>query len=103
MTSEEQKDALGATFTNYEKVSWRRKQKNIEKLVEELEPIQESILDLIVKKNAIMDKITVVRKQMVLECVHPADHLIVREDDTLYCKFCERSMGLVQRHDNIEK
>jgi len=94
MTEQDIKTKLSSNYTSYEKVSWKRKDKNIKALITKLEPIQENILELMVEKNEILDKIAVIRAQMVLECVHPEDHLIIRGDATMYCKFCERSLGL---------
>lgn len=96
MTFEDQVDALDNVTPKNEKISWKRKQKNIEKFVEELEPLEEEIMNLMAKKAKIVDKIISTRATMVAECIHPADSLTPSADGTcMYCKFCERSIGLV--------
>ena len=56
MTVQEQQQALLDSMTpKNEKVSWKRKQKNIENLVEEIGPLEDQILELIAKKSSIMD------------------------------------------------
>ena len=96
MTLEDQKTKLAAAIPKNEQISWKRKAKNIEKLTEELEPLEEEIMALMVKKTKIIDKIVTTRATMVAECVHPADQLSESADGTyMICKFCERSIGMV--------
>lgn len=77
-----------------EKVSWNRKKANLEAVVEKIRPIEDKILDLIAKKQPLLDEIQEIRTQMIDECVHPFDYLEVKEDHVL-CKFCNRKLKLL--------
>jgi len=96
MTFEDQKTKLAESIPKNEQISWKRKAKNIEKLTEELEPLEEEIMALMIRKTKIIDKIATTRTTMVAECVHPAEYLAESADGTyMVCKFCERSIGMV--------
>lgn len=95
MTFDENKDALGATIPRNEKVSWKRKSKVLEKLMEELDPLEDTIMELMLRKNKIVDKMVLTRNQMVQECIHPDDHLVETDDGTLFCKFCNKELSVV--------
>lgn len=96
MTFEDQKNQLASAIPKNEQISWKRKQKNIEKLTEELEPLETQIMELMLLKGKIIDKIVTTRATMVAECVHPADMLSESADGSyMICKFCERSIGMV--------
>ena len=78
-----------------EKTSWNRKMDNMVKLVAKLSPIEEKILTIIKEeKMPIMDQVNEIRKQMILECVHPYEYL-VQQDNAIRCKFCEKRIGLI--------
>ena len=78
-----------------EKTSWNRKLDNMVKLIAKLRPIEEKILDIIKEeKTPIMDDINAVRKQMILECVHPYEYL-VQDGEAVKCRFCEKRIGLI--------
>lgn len=78
-----------------EKTAWKRKLANMEKLIEELRPIEEKILAIMHdEKQPILDLIQELRKTMVTECVHPYEHL-VRKEGFVYCKFCNRRINTV--------
>jgi predicted nucleic acid-binding Zn-ribbon protein len=85
------------TISNFpdrsDKTSWQRKMSNLEKLVAELKPIEDMILDLNTKKMEILDKITELRKDMVNNCLHPYEHLALKEG-FVECKFCNRRMSI---------
>lgn len=70
-----------------EKNIWARKREKIEKLVEDITPIETEILLLTKKRQDIYDEITVLRNLMVKECVHPFD-LLLYKDNYVLCKFC---------------
>jgi len=74
---------------NAEKLSWRRKLKKLEGLVDELRPYEEKILKLYEDKLPIMDKLEKLRQVMVEECIHPKDQL-VHKGTHLECKFCDK-------------
>ena len=81
--------------TRSEKTSWQRKQTNLEKIVtEEINPLEDQILKLVVEKNKLMDDVEKIRLEMVYTCVHPAD-LLVWKDNIVECKFCGTEMVAV--------
>ena len=71
-----------------QRLSWRRKKTRMETLLAELEPLNEQALQLVLKKQPILDKVEVVRQKMILECVHPLDYL-VHKGNHILCKFCK--------------
>lgn len=76
-----------------EKTAWKRKLKNMEKLLEELHPIEEKILTIIAdEKQPLLDKIAELRLIMVKECIHPYEHLVKKEDGYVECKFCNTKL-----------
>lgn len=77
-----------------EKTSWNRKMDNMVKLISQLTPIEEKILEIMLKeKQPILDLINDLRTSMINECVHPFDQLVLKEDHIL-CKFCNRKIGI---------
>jgi len=78
-----------------EKTSWNRKMDNLVKLMMLLEPIEQSILDIIeTEKTPMMDQISALRAVMVKECIHPFEYLIMSEtDDVITCKFCNKKIN----------
>lgn len=79
-----------------EKVSWDRKMDNMVSLMAKLKPIEDQIMDLMGQKLPIIDEISALRKDMVRECVHPYTHLTDLGDGSVRCKFCERTVKVVQ-------
>lgn len=94
MNEEEVKDQIANTATRNERLAWNRKMVKMEKLVDELRPIEERILEIIAtEKYPLMDKIEAVRKVMVNECVHPVEFLEVDPNYThAHCKFCGKNI-----------
>lgn len=76
-----------------EKLSWIRKKKRIEKLIDDLKPFEEEILRIIEQKQPIIDKINKIRQDMKKDCVHPRDHLI-HEGTHILCKFCNTKIKI---------
>lgn len=76
-----------------DKTSWQRKMTNLEKLVAELQPIEDVLLDFNARKTVIIDKITELRREMVENCLHPYETLVLH-DDHVICKFCNRRMSI---------
>jgi len=75
-----------------EKTAWKRKFNNMEALIEELNPIEEKILKIMLEeKQPILDKISDLRKEMVNSCIHPFEYL-VQQDVFVECKFCNRKI-----------
>jgi len=76
-------------------LSWRRKKEKIEKMVEEvIQPIEDEILALILKKQPLMDELLELRTAMVATCIHPEDLLVEDEDGTLFCNFCNKRLRI---------
>lgn len=79
--------------TRSEKTSWERKRTNMTKLVKQLRPLEDKIMEIRAKMQPIYDEISELRSLMVEECVHPYDMLVYNEDaTTVTCKFCEKTM-----------
>lgn len=83
-----------------EKTAFSRKLKNMTSLIKKLQPIEQQIITLTAKKMPIMDRVAVLRQDMVDSCVHPIDHL-VHKGDWLECKFCNRKIQI--RKQNVAK
>ncbi len=79
-----------------EKASWLRKKKNLEALVESLEPIESELLRLNQQKMDITDKIQAIRKTMVADCIHPQDYL-VHYGKYVKCRFCESNISIPRK------
>lgn len=80
--------------TRSEKTSWNRKMDNMVKLISQLTPIEEKILQIMLQeKQPILDQINDLRTSMINECVHPFDQLVLKDDHVL-CKFCNRRIGI---------
>lgn len=76
-----------------DKTAWQRKMGNLEKLVAELKPIEDILLDFNSRKQEIVDKITMLRKEMVENCLHPYEMLVLNEDH-VRCSFCNRKINI---------
>lgn len=87
------KEAVANTADRSQKTSWNRKMDNMVKLLSQLRPIEEKIVELQAEKIPIFDSIQELRQLMVSECVHPLEYLVVCEDH-LTCKFCNKKIGL---------
>lgn len=75
-----------------DKVAWQRKYSNMQGLIEEMEPINLKIQDLIAQRQPMLDEIAELRRNMVQECIHPYDSLEYVEGNTVLCKFCNRTI-----------
>lgn len=79
-----------------EKASWLRKKKNLESLVEKLEPIENNLIALNNKKQEILDEVNEIRKTMLADCIHPQDYL-VHYDKYVLCKFCNYKISIPRK------
>ncbi len=76
-------------------LSWRRKKEKMEKMVEEdIQPLEDEILALILKKQPLMDELLLLRSTMVETCIHPEELLTEYEDGTLFCNFCNKRLKI---------
>lgn len=76
-----------------QKLSWTRRQKKIEQVVEEMQPLEEQIMALQYERQIILDKITELRNSMVKECIHPKNSL-VHNTTYISCKFCNAKLSI---------
>ncbi len=76
-----------------EKTSWNRKMDNMVRLLATLRPIEDQIIELQAKKIPLFDEISVLRTNMVNECVHPYEFLVIKETYAM-CKFCDHKISL---------
>jgi hypothetical protein len=75
-----------------EKTAWKRKLGNMDALREELQPIEDKILEIYRdEKQPLLDKIAELRAVMVKDCIHPYEHLVLK-DNYVECKFCGKKM-----------
>lgn len=77
--------------TRSEKTSWQRKRDNMDKLVKQLRPLEDEMIAIRSKMIPIYDEVSTLRTEMVLECIHPFDMLIHKEDH-VECKFCSAKL-----------
>ena len=87
------KEAISNHANRSEKVSWNRKMDNMVGLIAELSPIEQEILSLMAKKIPVLDKVQVLREDMVKECVHPYEHLAIHSD-YVECTFCFKKLSI---------
>ncbi len=87
----QQKTAIADHSLRPEKVAWDRKMGNLQKILDELRPIEDGILDLTMKKEVLVQELVELRKDMVQECIHPFD-MLVEQDGITTCKFCNRRL-----------
>ena len=87
------KEAISNHANRSEKVSWNRKMDNMVGLIAELSPIEQEILSLMAKKIPVLDKVQVLREEMVKECVHPYEHLAIYSD-YVECTFCFKKLSI---------
>lgn len=96
--TDEQKErdikAVTNTKDKNEKLSWTRRQKSMEKIIEEdINPLSEKIMELESARLVLYDKIMAAREQMVKECIHPKGSLL-HMDTHILCKFCNRKLSI---------
>lgn len=87
------KESISNHATRSEKVSWERQFTNLQKLIDnELQPIEQDILSLIVKKNKIFDKMSIIREELINNCIHPYEQVVTEEGGNFLCKFCNKRL-----------
>lgn len=87
------KDEICNAANRSEKTSWNRKMDNMVKLLAALRPIEDQIIELQAKKIPLFDDIQLLRGQMVQECIHPFEYLLVKET-CVECKFCNKKLSI---------
>ena len=76
-----------------DKQSWNRKFDNLQKLINDVNTIGDKILELESSKSPIIDDISILRNQMIQECIHPHEFLLELEDHVI-CKFCNKKFNI---------
>lgn len=87
------REEISNTANRSEKTSWNRKMDNMVKLLAALRPLEDQIIELHAKKIPLFDEIQILRIQMVNECIHPFEYLVVAAT-CVTCKFCEKKLSL---------
>lgn len=77
--------------------SWERKCIAMQKLLEQLAPIDEQVLKIMQERLPLIAEIEELRHQMTQECIHPIEHL-VETDNHVVCKFCDRKLVITAPH-----
>lgn len=95
---EKEKDLKAASNfkTKNEKLSFNRRQKKIEEMVVELEPLDEALLRIQLERQEKIDAITALRQLLVKECVHPKNSL-VHKGTFIECKFCNAKLSIPKK------
>ena len=65
----------------------------MEALVGKLTPMENKIIELRAKMQPIYDDVSVLRKDMVDECIHPFD-LLIHKGTYVDCKFCGKKLAV---------
>ncbi len=87
-------EAIANHATRSEKTAWERKRNNMDKLVKQLRPLEDKIMEIRAVMNPIYDEIAILRNNMVEDCIHPFD-MLIQHPDHVDCKFCGKSLNLV--------
>lgn len=88
--------------TKSEVVSWERKCVALAKLIQTIKPYEDQILEILMQRRELADQIEELRSQMVLECIHPKEHLVEYTDHIL-CKFCGSQLYAPHIQDSKDK
>jgi transcriptional regulator with GAF, ATPase, and Fis domain len=75
-----------------DRISWTRKHDNMQKLIAQIHPVEEQIIELRASILPIYDEINQLRQIMVEECVHPIDMLVLH-NNYIECKFCNKKFN----------
>ncbi len=72
--------------------AWERKQQNFIKILSEIQPLEDKIIDSLATKNKIIKDIVQLREQIINHCPHP-DEFVIEKNGKKYCKFCEKQFS----------
>lgn len=90
-------ETLAKKISRSDKLTWFRKLDRMVSLHSQVTPLEEKILNLIAKKQPLVDELAELRNQMLLNCVHPPEYLVVKENNGnryVECKFCNGKFAL---------
>jgi len=86
-------EVVGKCSNKNERLAWGRKRKKMETIIERLRPIEDEILQLVKKKEPIMEELHELREMMVKECVH-LEEFLVHHGGYIHCKFCNIKLAV---------
>lgn len=87
--------------TQGERNAWNRKRRQIEALVEQIQPVEQQIIEMRGRIQPTYDTIAEIRESMIHDCIHPADMLIDHDGVTI-CKFCERRFVVPNNTQSVD-
>lgn len=107
MLKEENKEEIFDLVIKYvshnERVAWKRRHKNFsKKILSEITPLEDEILELTMRKMHKMDELEEDRQNLIASCVHPREFLRLR-DDHVYCTFCDTKIKVNFKPDADEQ
>lgn len=77
-----------------ERLSFKRKKDKMEELVKQVNEIQDKVLKIMLDEiYPLTDQISILRAEMVRECIHPKDQLLHMGTHVI-CKFCDAKLSL---------
>lgn len=86
---------INSNIDKHKKIYWVRKHDRIKKLIEQINKIEDEINDIIIKeKLPLMDSIEKLRTELVNDCIHPKEFLVIQNNNKVLCKFCNRKLIL---------
>lgn len=94
MTESKPEKEIFDTIVNYvgknERIAWKRRHKNFsDRILRDITPIEEKILELTMQKMHLMDSMEEDRQELMKSCVHPKEFLLLMGDGNVLCKFCD--------------
>ncbi len=90
---------------NLDKVSWERKFKQMQKIVTEINEVEDKIMDLQLEKMEKFDKVQMLRLTLIETCIHPANELTPTKEDPniMLCKFCGKLVKFISDDEHEDK
>jgi archaellum component FlaC len=95
----EDAEKISKLVSKADEVKFTRDSHALGRLLDEIEPLEEEIKQLQLRKNNIFDKITLLRNDMVAICHHPKKMLLRVDEGTYKCKFCNRIIFVPKTND----
>ena len=86
--------AISSAVPKNDRMAWLRLNRELNKHISELDEINPMWLELTSKRQHVLDHIDELRDKMIAECIHPEDHLTLRNSE-LHCSFCNRRVRII--------
>lgn len=94
------REEVAGRASQSDKTAWKRRQANLEKVIADMAPIEQQLLELTAAKRPFLEDIERIRAEMVELCIHPAEMLVVTNTTpshhVVLCKFCNKSFTVKQ-------